>query len=78
MKLEETPAFRAFAEEAEKREHDRPGLGALFQVHGRQLLVCMGLLPQRHHGLCREQGPAADHHRDAGDDAAEHRRRAVQ
>ncbi|KAG0923061.1 hypothetical protein G6F31_019669 [Rhizopus arrhizus] len=25
----------------------------------------MGLLPQRHHGLCREQGPAADHHRDA-------------
>ncbi|KAG1578218.1 hypothetical protein G6F46_015803 [Rhizopus delemar] len=42
MKLEETPAFRAFAEEAEKREHDRPGLGALFQVHGRQLLVCMG------------------------------------
>ncbi|USA14853.1 MFS transporter [Stenotrophomonas maltophilia] len=44
MKLEETPAFRAFAEEAEKREHDRPGLGALFQVHGRQLLVCMGLV----------------------------------
>jgi len=39
MKLEETPAFRAFAEEAEKREHERPGLGALFQVHGRQLLV---------------------------------------
>ncbi|MDT3454097.1 glycine betaine/L-proline transporter ProP [Stenotrophomonas pavanii] len=44
MKLEETPAFRAFAEEAEKREHERPGLGALFQVHGRQLLVCMGLV----------------------------------
>ncbi|MCU1039422.1 glycine betaine/L-proline transporter ProP [Stenotrophomonas maltophilia] len=44
MKLEETPAFRAFAEEAEKREHDRPGLGALFHVHGRQLLVCMGLV----------------------------------
>lgn len=44
MKLEETPAFRAFAEEAEKREHDRPGLAALFQVHGRQLLVCMGLV----------------------------------
>lgn len=44
MKLEETPAFRVFAEEAEKREHDRPGLGALFQVHGRQLLVCMGLV----------------------------------
>ncbi|MCF3496756.1 proline/glycine betaine transporter ProP [Stenotrophomonas maltophilia] len=44
MKLEETPAFRAFAEEAEKREHDRPGLRALFQVHGRQLLVCMGLV----------------------------------
>ena len=27
-----------------EREHDRPGLGALFQVHGRQLLVCMGLV----------------------------------
>lgn len=44
MRLEETPAFRAFAEEAEKRDHERPGLVDLFRVHGRQLIVCMGLV----------------------------------
>ncbi|KAF1016937.1 MAG: Glycine betaine/proline/ectoine acid transporter OusA [Stenotrophomonas maltophilia] len=44
MKLEETPAFQSFAEEAEKRDHERPGLGALLRVHGPQLLVCMGLV----------------------------------
>jgi MHS family proline/betaine transporter-like MFS transporter len=44
MKLEETPAFRAYAEEAEKRDHERPGLGALFRVHWAQLLICVGLV----------------------------------
>lgn len=44
MRLEETPAFRAYAEEAEKRDHERPGLGELLRVHGRQLIVCMGLV----------------------------------
>ncbi|MCW0371548.1 glycine betaine/L-proline transporter ProP [Xanthomonas sacchari] len=44
MKLEETPAFQAYAEEAEKREHDAPGLGALFRVHWPQLLKCVGLV----------------------------------
>lgn len=44
MRLEETPAFRAYAEEAAKRDHERPGLGELLRVHGRQLLICMGLV----------------------------------
>ncbi|XQA77871.1 glycine betaine/L-proline transporter ProP [Xanthomonas sacchari] len=44
MKLEETPAFQAYAEEAEKREHDVPGLGALFRIHWPQLLKCVGLV----------------------------------
>ena len=44
MKLEETPAFRAYAEEAEKREQDTPGLAALFRVHWPQLLKCVGLV----------------------------------
>ena len=44
MRLEETPAFKAYTEEAEKRDHERPGLGELLRVHGRQLLVCMGLV----------------------------------
>ncbi|MCW0459146.1 Proline/betaine transporter [Xanthomonas sacchari] len=44
MKLEETPAFQAYAEEAEKREHDAPGLGALFRIHWPQLLKCVGLV----------------------------------
>ena len=44
MKLEETPAFQAYAEEAEKREHDKPGLGSLFRVHWPQLVKCIGLV----------------------------------
>lgn len=44
LKLEETPAFQAYSEEAEKREMDRPGLGNLFRVHWRQLLKCVGLV----------------------------------
>lgn len=44
MKLEETPAFQAYAEQAEKREHDAPGLGALFRIHWPQLLKCVGLV----------------------------------
>ncbi|WP_141058052.1 glycine betaine/L-proline transporter ProP [Stenotrophomonas rhizophila] len=44
MKLEETPAFRAYAEEADKRDNERPGLGALFRVHWPQLLKCVGLV----------------------------------
>lgn len=44
MKLEETPAFQAFAEQAEGREADRIGLGELIRVHGRQLVKCMGLV----------------------------------
>ncbi|KMM77240.1 MFS transporter [Xanthomonas sp. NCPPB 1128] len=44
MKLEETPAFQAYAEEAERREHDAPGLGALFRIHWPQLLKCVGLV----------------------------------
>ncbi|WP_254459415.1 glycine betaine/L-proline transporter ProP [Xanthomonas sacchari] len=44
MKLEETPAFQAYAEEAEKREQDAPGLGALFRIHWPQLLKCVGLV----------------------------------
>ncbi|MBJ7515623.1 MAG: glycine betaine/L-proline transporter ProP [Stenotrophomonas sp.] len=44
MRLEETPAFRAYAEEAAKRDHERPGLGELLRVHGRQLIICMGLV----------------------------------
>jgi MFS transporter, MHS family, proline/betaine transporter len=44
LKLEETPAFQAYSEEAEKRESDRPGLIELFSVHWRQLIICMGLV----------------------------------
>lgn len=44
MKLEETPSFQAYAAEAEKREHDRPGWHHLFTVHWRQLLKCVGLV----------------------------------
>lgn len=44
LKLEETPAFQAYSEEAEKREADRPNLGDLFRVHWRQLLKCGGLV----------------------------------
>ena len=44
MKLEETPAFKAYAEEADKRDHERPGLGELMRVHWPQLLKCVGLV----------------------------------
>lgn len=44
MKLEETPAFQAYAEQAEQREHAKPGLGAMFRVHWPQLLKCMALV----------------------------------
>ncbi|GAB6853557.1 glycine betaine/L-proline transporter ProP [Asaia astilbis] len=43
-RLEETPSFQAYAAEAEKREHDRPGWRSLFSVHWRQLLKCVGLV----------------------------------
>ncbi|MFT9315854.1 MAG: glycine betaine/L-proline transporter ProP [Acetobacter orientalis] len=44
MKLEETPAFQAYAEQAEKNEHDKPGWKDLFAVHWPQLLKCVGLV----------------------------------
>lgn len=44
MKLEETPAFQAYAEQAEEREHDKPGWTELFRVHWPQLLKCVGLV----------------------------------
>lgn len=44
MKLEETPAFAAYAEQAEQREQEKPGWRDLLQVHWRQLLKCMGLV----------------------------------
>ncbi|GAN60480.1 proline/betaine transporter [Acetobacter cibinongensis] len=43
-KLEETPAFAAYAEQAEQREQDKPGWKDLFLVHWRQLLKCVGLV----------------------------------
>ncbi|MDN7352061.1 glycine betaine/L-proline transporter ProP [Acetobacter senegalensis] len=44
MKLEETPAFQAYAEQAESREHDKPGWTELLRVHWPQLLKCVGLV----------------------------------
>ncbi|MPS70040.1 MAG: glycine betaine/L-proline transporter ProP [Novosphingobium sp.] len=44
LKLEETPAFRIYSEQADKRESERPGLRALFRGHWRQLLKCAGLV----------------------------------
>jgi MFS transporter, MHS family, proline/betaine transporter len=44
LKLEETPAFRAYSKEADRRDSERPGLIELFGVHGRQLIKCMGLV----------------------------------
>lgn len=44
LRLEETPAFRAYADEVDKREMDRPRLGDLFRLHRGQLLKCMGLV----------------------------------
>ncbi|KXV69451.1 MFS transporter [Acetobacter malorum] len=43
-RLEETPAFQAYAAEAEKREHEKPGWRDLLTVHWRQLLKCIGLV----------------------------------
>ncbi|MDR6183534.1 glycine betaine/L-proline transporter ProP [Asaia bogorensis] len=43
-RLEETPSFKAYALEAEKREHARPGWRHLFAVHWRQLAKCVGLV----------------------------------
>lgn len=44
LKLEETPAFQAYAEDVDKREVDRPKLGDLFRRHRAQLLKCVGLV----------------------------------
>lgn len=46
LKLEETPAFQAYAEALDKREREKPtnGLRDLVTVHWRQLLKCMGLV----------------------------------
>ncbi len=44
LKLEETPAFQAYTEQADQRELDRPGLRALFAAHWPQLLKCVGLV----------------------------------
>lgn len=44
LKLEETPAFQAYAEEVDKREVERPKLGDLFRRHRAQLLKCVGLV----------------------------------
>lgn len=44
LKLEETPAFKAYSEEADKREAQRPTLRDLFAAHWRQLLKCCGLV----------------------------------
>ncbi|KAA9020953.1 glycine betaine/L-proline transporter ProP [Sphingobium limneticum] len=44
LKLEETPAFRAYTEEADKREQERLPLIALLRTHWRQLVKCMGLV----------------------------------
>jgi MHS family proline/betaine transporter-like MFS transporter len=44
LKLEETPAFKIYSEEADKRESERPGLKHLVTTHWRQLLKCLGLV----------------------------------
>ncbi|WP_068088469.1 glycine betaine/L-proline transporter ProP [Novosphingobium rosa] len=44
LKLEETPAFQAYSEEADKRELERPRLRELFTTHWPQLVKCMGLV----------------------------------
>ncbi|GHH59497.1 glycine betaine/L-proline transporter ProP [[Pseudomonas] boreopolis] len=46
MKLEETPAFRAHVEQAERREreHAAPRLAEMLRVHWPQLLKCVGLV----------------------------------
>ncbi|AZR33202.1 glycine betaine/L-proline transporter ProP [Xanthomonas vasicola] len=46
MKLEETPAFRAYAEQSEQRERQTAaqGLMTLLRLHWPQLLKCVGLV----------------------------------
>ncbi len=46
MKLEETPAFRAYTEQSEQRERQTAGQGlmTLLRLHWPQLLKCMGLV----------------------------------
>ncbi|KAB7768866.1 glycine betaine/L-proline transporter ProP [Xanthomonas maliensis] len=46
MKLEETPAFRAYAEQAEQRERQTAGQGlmTLLRLHWPALLKCVGLV----------------------------------
>lgn len=44
LKLEETPAFKAFSEQSDQRELNRPSLRHLFASQWRQLLKCVGLV----------------------------------
>ncbi|MEA9481140.1 glycine betaine/L-proline transporter ProP [Xanthomonas campestris] len=46
MKLEETPAFRAYTEQSEQRERETAGQGlmTLLRLHWPQLLKCVGLV----------------------------------
>lgn len=46
MKLEETPAFQAYAERTDVRDRDTPGLGvlAMLRIHWASLLKCVGLV----------------------------------
>lgn len=46
LKLEETPAFQAYADELDRREREKPAgsLRELVSVHWRQLLKCVGLV----------------------------------
>lgn len=46
MKLEETPAFRAYSEQSEQRERQTAGQGlmTLLRLHWPQLLKCVGLV----------------------------------
>ncbi|KDE19737.1 MFS transporter [Acetobacter aceti 1023] len=43
-RLEETPAFQAYAEQAAQRDDEKPGWRELLRVHWRQLLKCIGLV----------------------------------
>ncbi|NEL80361.1 MAG: MFS transporter, partial [Xanthomonas perforans] len=46
MKLEETPAFRAYTEQSEQRERETAaqGLLTMLRLHWPQLLKCVGLV----------------------------------
>lgn len=87
MKLEETPAFQAYAEQAESREHDKPGwtellrvlattaemrgAGAGLQRNGLHAADLHAQLSERHAWLPGKQRPVADHYCHADHDAAE-------